>query len=225
MKKLIIICTLILILFVFEGCKHHEINESKTDVEKESNVATQQVDTELSDTYDSDLQIIYDSYEISWAYLPEYSGVENSFVELVDKDDYEKWVNDFKHINPDGTRESYEYSIYSFIKDFNISKEEFSKINYKYGDMTVYTDEEIDMLFCGDEEYIFDSIINPYAIRKGTNIYTPYWLATHTVADYISEGLTADSLSDKYDMVISILPDNYKSVWEKNYSIFMLQVE
>lgn len=201
MKKQVIILFTVLMLMLISSCDNKAVdNEQTTDeIQSETYLA------EITDTYDSDLQLLYDSEDISWEYLPKYGGVGGHFISLVDEKEFKEWSNTFDHINPQGTRDGYEYNIYNFIKEFNISKEDFIKANESF----VYTDEEIDLLFNPDEEYVLDRIVNPYAVRIGHKIYTPFWLATHTADDYRAEGITPEMLSEKADKIRSFFAGYY----------------
>ena len=201
MKRQVIILFSVFIFMLFSSCDSKTAdNEQTTDeIQVETYVA------EITDTYDSDLQLLYDNEDISWAYLPGYGGVGGHFISLVDENEYNDWLNSFDCVNPQGTRDGDEYNIYTFIKEFNISKEDFIKANESF----VYTDEEIDLLFNSDEEYVLDRIVNPYAVRIGHKIYTPFWLATHTADDYRAEGITPEMLSEKADKIRSLFSEYY----------------
>lgn len=217
MNKNIFLLTLIILVLCFLccSCNNVHIKQKENNTEEVSETG----ESVISDDYNSDLQIVYDDYNLSWEYLPEYGGIETRFISLVDKEEFEQWSQNFKHINSDGNRNGYEYNIYNFIKDFNISKDEFIRVNKDFG-RSVFTDEQMDILFSADEEYILEQITNPYAVRIGEKIYTPYWLATHTAEDYLAENISVSALEAKKDKIMSILPEDLAEAFESSCSDF-----
>lgn len=128
-------------------------------------------------------------------YMFGYYGLAGPFGEHVDQDELEAWSIDFKHVNPNGKREAKDLNIYTFIKEFNISKEKFIEINYSVI-YPPFTDEQIEALYSENQEQ-FDRVLkNPDALYLNGKIYTPQWIETHSEEDYAEAGITEQMLVD-----------------------------
>jgi hypothetical protein len=128
-------------------------------------------------------------------YMFGYYGLAGPFGEYVDQNELDKWANDFKHVNLNGKREAKDLNIYTFIKEFNISKEKFIEINYSVI-YPPFTDEQIDALYSEDQEE-FDRVLkNPDALYLNGKIYTPQWIETHSAENYAEAGITEQMLVD-----------------------------
>jgi hypothetical protein len=125
-------------------------------------------------------------------YMFGYYGLPGVFADYM-RDEFDKWSNDFKHVNLNGKREAKDLNIYTFIKEFNISKEKFIEINYSVI-YPPFTDEQIDALYSEDQEE-FDRVLkNPDALYLNGKIYTPQWIETHSAENYAEAGITEQML-------------------------------
>lgn len=100
-------------------------------------------------------------------------------------------------------------NIYSFITDFNITKEEAETALEYY----LNTPEEfehieyrdLDIIYSGDIELITKTYASEYSIVVGDKIYSPEWVYTHSAEDYKAAGITAEDILSKVDNYSSIL--------------------
>lgn len=100
-------------------------------------------------------------------------------------------------------------NIYSFITDFNISREEaetaleyylntpdeFEHIEYR----------DLDIIYSGDIELITKTYASEYSIVVGDKIYSPEWVYTHSAEDYKAAGITAEDILSRVDSYSRIL--------------------
>lgn len=192
MKRIFYFIILIAVSISFASCK----SDSGTNVKVDSNIAATEIDasetTEKTsseiDTGGLELAEYRNKYEFS------FYGVESRFADLVPKDKFEQWLNQFKHINPSSNREASEHNILNFIKEFNISKEDFIKANYVNPENKFYSDEQIEALFSGDLKAINSVFANPYALYCNGEIYTQEWLDNHTAEEYAKAGIKPSDL-------------------------------
>lgn len=89
-------------------------------------------------------------------------------------------------------------NIYSFITDFNITREEAeTALNYYLNTPEEFehiTYEHLDIIFSGDIELITKSFASEYSIAVGDRIYSPQWLYTHSPDEYRAAGITAEDI-------------------------------
>lgn len=88
-------------------------------------------------------------------------------------------------------------NIYSFIKAFDISREE-AELVYEYcldsGDDQLITRQELDIIYSGDEEAITRTLASDYAIVVKDRVYSPYWLYIHSAEDYKAAGISPEDI-------------------------------
>ena len=106
-------------------------------------------------------------------YRNNYYSIPASFVNIVGKKDFEEWENIYLAENyPD---DSNEMVMLAYVKEFNISKEDFEKANLKYAyfidevyshiclDPQDYADQEFQEIYNTEIIYTFDNdLINEY---------------------------------------------------------------
>lgn len=140
--------------------------------------------------------------------------LDNIPVELMnlrDSDEVIKWIEKDKI----STRQSVPTSIkdyvniYSFITEFNITKDEaetaleyylttpdeFEHIEYK----------DLDIIYSGDIELVTKTYASEYSIVVGDKIYSPEWVYTHSIEDYKAAGITAEDILSRVDWYSDIL--------------------
>ena len=100
------------------------------------------------------------------------------------------------------------------MKYFNSPVEDARKALYNAADTKTgvpgitLTREEADIILTMDIDRITAVFANPYAIVKGTAIYSPKWLLEHSFDDYRAAGITKDDIREKYGL-ISTMADNF----------------
>ncbi|MFA5657992.1 MAG: hypothetical protein WC900_01770 [Oscillospiraceae bacterium] len=136
------------------------------------------------------------------------------FVDLVDNSAYKEYFAETSPLYSDSTSIRELFGMYSFIIHFNIPDETVRDILVKQRELYIrlnssaryFTDEEIDLLLSRDDVKIAEYFIQPYAIAKDGNVYSPKWIYTHTIEDYEKAGFSADLISEKVEAFIEILP-------------------
>lgn len=95
------------------------------------------------------------------------------------------------------------------IKDFNIKREDFEKINdskiaYLTGigaeddiEMSCFSKAEIDALYSGNGEEFVRAFATEYAIVRGTKAYAPRWYLNVSQSELAEAGITADEVAEK----------------------------
>lgn len=97
-------------------------------------------------------------------------------------------------------------NIYSFITDFNITKEETeTALKYYLEDPSQLNYEDLDIIYSGDIELITKTYASEYSIVVGDKIYSPEWVYTHSAEDYKAAGITAEDILSKVDSYSHIL--------------------
>ena len=90
-------------------------------------------------------------------------------------------------------------NLYSFIRYFDIPDETVREIlvGLRNGREDDFTDEEIDLILSDDTEAVAAHFASETAIRKGDNLYSLYWIYSHPISDYISNGITPEDLESR----------------------------
>lgn len=144
--------------------------------------------------------------------------------ELMSKEHYkEKWCSQFEfytEMYPDpglvnGTRTAAEYTLYHYVKEYDISREyvekcvldvyESSKEMFPDDPIIMYTTEEIDAIFAPTPTAYIRFFANPCTIAVEDVIYTPLWLEEHSIEEWEKAGITKEAVKEKLD------------VWEKYF--------
>ena len=98
--------------------------------------------------------------------------------------------------------------VYTFIKESGISKENFKEANaqmrstfYNKGVEetaweSVYTDEEVDLLFSDDVEAVKKALVGKYGFYHNGKVYYVLWLHVTTHEDWIKENLPIESIKE-----------------------------
>ena len=133
--------------------------------------------------------------EMCTQYQTLFYGLDTFLNEIVGQDALDTWASQFE----DG-RNKWECTTYNAVRELNISKEDFIIANKGI----TYTPYQIDAIFSDDINLINQAFINDYALLIGDKIYTPDWLATHTISNYEQSRIDANELMqylDKIDVV------------------------
>ena len=118
-----------------------------------------------------------------------FYGVEQQF---------EMWL-DSAGFNDIGGGDPEKLNIIAFIKDFNIPKEDFKKANLVIGEeYKVFSDKQIEALYSDDKNFLARMHIFFFNDTATTEIYTPMWLADHSMEKIRAVGITDEMLWLKY---------------------------
>lgn len=143
--------------------------------------------------------------------------IESIYSDLVDQDEFVAWVERRESIDDD-VRIPEDFSLLTFIKDFNITKEQF-KTAHSQRYEPAFTDEEIDVIYSDDKRLLAQTFVHPNAILVDDEIYTPYWLSCHTLDEIEDAGITLEMLEEKYQgwntNLVGVKADIKENVAEK----------
>ena len=122
--------------------------------------------------------------------------IDMMFIELVDSEEYNKWINDTTSSNGVYTSVDEAANLYSFVKYFNIPDDTVREIlvTLRMSLDDDFTDEDINILLSDDIEAIAEHFSSDTAIRKGANLYSMNWIYTHSIADYERVGITVEDI-------------------------------
>ncbi len=132
--------------------------------------------------------------------------------EIVGNDVVENWVIQHEKKKYGDRLESitwreadyYEQTPVLCLQELHISKEQLTElveqINAEGRPMESFSLEEIDVLYSGDEALINRTFKNEDALYDNGKLYTPYWLASKTAADYQAAGLSLKGLEQQVQL-------------------------
>lgn len=136
--------------------------------------------------------------------ISQLDSIPGSLLDIRPSNEVDDWLN--KHFSREYAVSSIaDYlNIYSFITDFNVTKEEAavalaSYINSEYESVRI-TQEQFDIIFSGDIELITKTFASEYSIVIGENIYSPEWIYTHSKSDYATVGISVEDILQKAPM-------------------------
>lgn len=139
----------------------------------------------------------YFNTEFCAKYISEFYGLHDFVAELVNETDLSNWMKQFDSEE----RSRWDLTILSVVQELSIPQEQLTKANNNAGKL--FSDEQISSLYSGDIKKVNQCFANPYALVVDGEIYTPDWLATHTLSNYQRKGITFDIL-EKYIEIIDI---------------------
>ena len=146
-------------------------------------------------------------------YLPCNYILNNIPVELMklrDSNEVNKWLEKDKLSSRSEAPSSIKdyVNIYSFITEFNITREEAETALEYYlntpEEFEHITYEHLDIIFSGNVELITKTFASEYSIVIGDRIYTPEWLYTHSIEEYKAAGITAEDILSRVKLYSSI---------------------
>lgn len=133
--------------------------------------------------------------------ISQLDSIPGSLLDVRPSNEVDDWLN--KHFSRKNAVSSIaDYlNVYSFITDFNVTKEEAaaaleSYINSEYESVRI-TQEQFDIIFSGDIELITKTFASEYSIVIGENIYSPEWIYTHSQSDYEISGISEEDIIQK----------------------------
>ena len=139
--------------------------------------------------------------EVDAKYDLGFYGIHSDFRSIIGWKDYEEWVYQSGYY--DGTVSLDEFNILEFIRHFDIPKGKFQSAAvappYRLGDGPYFTLEKVDILYSGDKNLIAETFMAPEAINVNGEIYTPRWIAAHSIEEIKAAGITKEVLQSKYD--------------------------
>ena len=181
MKKITLYLILLLVsLLLFTSCKSNStltnpINDAESNISSSKKVNSQKT-TEIISTVEANPEIYSDNNNLGGAiiearkYRVRYYSIPGAFADLVGREECRRWENE----NVQNIISSEKMLIAYFVKDFNITKENFEKANLQFAKSMSkinrmmmnpldYTNQEIYEVFNADIIYTFDDeIINEY---------------------------------------------------------------
>ena len=214
MKKLLVLTLLLLINFSAmvsckpvpgrnsEGSLIESISESKFEEWKSrtDELEIPKVDEEMAGRIHADPDwsegagvsefASFDGFEMNLIGMNKYKEWPNHYSNLTQSTDIKKWICPNNNFN-----------MYNFIKDFSITKEQFTNRKTPADDPDKFTEKELDLLFSGKQEEIYAYFCNPYGLTIGEYFYPPKWLYVHSLDDYIKAGITAEMLEPKLNAI------------------------
>lgn len=127
------------------------------------------------------------------------NGIDLSFLEYVGYDTAIEWAYSTSTGYSDYTAIDEAANLYSFIRYFDVPDETVREIlvGLRNGREDDFTDEEIDLILSDDTEAVAAHFASETAIRKGDNLYSLYWIYSHPISDYISNGITPEDLESR----------------------------
>lgn len=157
--------------------------------------------------------------------------IDMSFVNLVDVDEFESWLNSTSSSSSELTSVGEVANLYSFIKHFDIPGDIVREnlVNMRNGSADDFSDEEIDLIISGDDEAVAAHFAADTAILKGSNIYSLKWVYNHSIEDYAAARITTAeieatlpmfdklTLTDEAAQAIEMKISSYASVYTGSY--------
>ena len=119
----------------------------------------------------------------SWIYNDVYNSIDGKLIHYIGSDRFDDWVK-----NTDTP-----HNMQTCIETFDLTADEIREALTEDGNTLErfgFTDETINILCSGDQAAINRTFASEYAaVSNSGSIYTIFWLAEHTAADYQAEGI------------------------------------
>ena len=132
-------------------------------------------------------------------------SVESAVWSLVDPDEYKTWQDSFVGNSETGTRDPYEFNMYTLITEFSIPRDKIEQICKYYHEEfggVYFTDEQVEAIYNGTEEEVYRLFANPYAVMVGKQAYSPQWMVEHKAEEYLEVGITHDILTAEFEELL-----------------------
>lgn len=149
----------------------------------------------------------------------------NGAIEHVGKDTFNEWCDDDSlsiYNVPDNLLDF--HNLYSYLYTFEIS------FGYAYnalsplaeeGDEVDLTLREFEIMYSGDTELVAQTFATEYAIVKGSNLYSPYWVYMHTIESYEAVGITPEDILERVELYSNFnFLDEAREMFEAKLSEF-----
>ena len=116
--------------------------------------------------------------------ISQFDSVPGSLLDIRPSGEVDEWLNN--HFSRKGAVSSIKdyLNVYSFITDFNITKEEAASA------LEDYIDSEYESVRITQDQF--------------DNIYSPEWIYTHSQSDYEAAGINAEDLAEKVPMYANL---------------------
>ncbi|MCC8043166.1 MAG: hypothetical protein LIO69_06640 [Oscillospiraceae bacterium] len=142
---------------------------------------------------------------------------------LVDSDERTAYIDSFSTLTTAPDSICGYANIYSFIKEFDISKDAAKSALAYYlesdDEQIRITEEQLDIIFSNDIEQITITFASDYSIVVGEHIYNPYWVYTHSISDYKAAGISSQDILSRVELYSALpLTDDAKNAFEKKLS-------
>lgn len=121
-------------------------------------------------------------------YERDFHSIQGVLVKYVGNEEIGRW-EEWSNYDSD------KFTLVNFLEFYNIPKEKFVELGAQelYG----YTDEDVNILYSGDEKAIDQRFASPLTIMVDGVIYVPEWFTTHSVDEIKELGVSVDELSAK----------------------------
>ena len=142
----------------------------------------------LSYTYPLDLDFLF---------------IESRLVEYVGEDNYNNWR---RAENANGTYLM--VNMLTFIDRFNLTKEQFIEACNMYPAFPLFGDDlykVADVLFSGDIEAVLRYTKTAGAVYSNGKLFSVEWLDTHTIEDYLAEGIDINELENAKEATLRVI--------------------
>ena len=145
---------------------------------------------------------------ICYAHNLMYHSIDNTLINYVGYEAFNGWLDTLSPPNGNcGSSVQEDCNIKGFIEYFQIPKEEFISITRNNLDeeflaendgLTVYSSDQIDALYSGDQQQINEAFCGSLAFVNETDgkLYSIYWLADHSAEDYAAAKLPLDQVEE-----------------------------
>ena len=151
--------------------------------------------------YYKKIKSLLDMLEVDVKYEVGFYAIADVFQEIPGWEAYEEWI--YQNGYYDGKLNINEVNMLKFIQYFDISKDRFTVAAvtppYYLADGPFFTLEKVDILYSGDKNLIAETFMAPEAINVNGEIYTPRWIAAHSIEEIKAAGITKEVLQSKYD--------------------------
>ncbi len=149
--------------------------------------------------------------EWSTPYSPICYGIPCFLRDILGNEKVDEWLFQFESLdNPDG-RDKFELNVINAVKEMNVPKDGFIKESGE-----IFTEEQIEAMFLGDQKLINRAFINEGAILIDDEIYSADWIVNHSVDDYKKVGITEEVLNKYLEKIINTpLKENYEILKER----------
>ena len=128
--------------------------------------------------------------------VPEMDSIPGFLTkEYATDEEWEAWTE--KYENMQDCRKVTDYpTVYTFIKDFNVSDEDLTEL---YSEYDILSEQDMQVILTHDEAKIAEYFATDCAIVIGDCIYPPEWIYEHSAEDYADAGITPEMLEEKLD--------------------------
>lgn len=123
-------------------------------------------------------------------YDPALFVIDSSTKEMLSEKEYEAWISQFLVENNSSARSFSEFNIINMIYENNLSPE---KTDNKALVTTALKANKVEDIL---KSYLLSEQLSKYAITKNNIAYSVEWIATKTIDEITSKGITTDDLQE-----------------------------